>query len=195
MKCGEPMPGGSYQTCDRELKHNGDHGYLRDRWPRPVPAEPDYDVQELLDTTAPRDAWDLTDRSFPIVVTETVTRLLWVDAETEDQALAYWADDYSEIPLKESEVLDAYLEFERPDKYQTQEAFRSQAMSNRGVAKVGPFQKCPGCSATAFGQEWLHDPYRKCHGPIVWRTSLGRPTREWRRSRAFATAPKTGDER
>lgn len=190
MKCGEPMPGGSYQTCDRDLKHNGDHGYLRDRWPRPEPAEPDYDVMELLDSTAPRDAWDLNDRSFPIVVTETVTRLLWVDAETEDQALAYWADDYSDIPLKESEVLDAYLEFDRPDKYQAQEAFRSQAMSNRGTAKIGPLQKCPGCNATAFEQEWLHDPYRKCHGPIVWRTSIGRPTREWRRGPAFETAPK-----
>lgn len=186
MKCNEPMPGGSYQTCDRELKHSGPHGYLRDRWARPEPAEPDYDVQELLDRTAPRDAWGLDERSFPIIVTETVTRLLWVDAETEDDALAYWADDYSDISLKDAEVLDGYLEFERPDKYQRQEAFKA----NRVERKIGPLQKCSGCEATAFGREWLHDPYRKCHGPIAWRISLGRPAREWHRGPAFDAARK-----
>lgn len=190
MKCGEPMPGGSYQTCDRDLEHSGDHSYLRDRWARPETTEPNYEVLELLDDTAPRDAWGLLERSFPIIVTETVTRLLWVDAENEDKAVAYWADDYSDIPLKDSEVLDAYLEFERPDKYQRQDAFRSQGMSNRGVSKIGPFQKCPGCDSTAFGREWLHDPYRKCHGPIAWRLSVGRPMREWRRGPAFDAARK-----
>lgn len=192
MKCGEPMPGSSYQTCDRELKHSGGHAYLNQRWPRPVPNEPDYDVLELLETTAPRNAWGLEERSFPIIVTETVTRLLWVDAENEDEALAYWADDSTEIPLKDAELLDAYLEFERPDKHQRQEASRARVDSYRDAPKVGPLQKCPGCDAVAFGREWLHNPYRKCHGPIDWRISCGRPTRQWHRNPAFDAARNGG---
>lgn len=191
MKCGEPKPGDSWRSCDKDLKHPGSHRYLNESWPRPVPSEPDPDVESLLEETFPANAWGLDERSFPIVVTETVTRLLWVEAENEDEALAYWADDYSEILLKDAEVLDGYLEFERPDKHQRQEAFRAQANSNRGVSKIGPFQKCPGCDALAFDREWLHDPYRKCHGPIDWRISLGRPTRQWHRSPAFGT---TGTE-
>jgi hypothetical protein len=188
MKCNEPKPGDSWRSCEKELKHPGSHKYLNDTWPRPVPDGLDYDVQSLLDETLPRNAYDVDERSFPIIVTETVTRLLWVDAENEDDALAYWADDYSDIPLKESEVLDGYLEFERLDEDQRQEAFRAQARSNRGVPKVGPLQKCPGCEATAFDRQWLHDPYRKCHGPIDWRISLGRTTRQWHRTPAFAKA-------
>jgi hypothetical protein len=188
MKCGEPKPGDSWRSCDKELKHAGSHRYLNESWPRPVPDGHDWDVQSLLEETLPRTAYGVNERSFPIIVTETVTRLLWVDAENEDDALAYWADDYSDIELKGTEVLDGYLEFERPDEDQRQEAFRSQANSNRGDSKVGPLQKCPDCEATAFGREWLHDPYRKCHGPIAWRLSLGRPMREWRRGPAFVKA-------
>jgi hypothetical protein len=182
------MPGGSYQTCDRDLKHPGDHSYLRERWPRPIPAEPDWDVQELIDRALSSSNGWYEGPSFPIIVTETVTRVLWVDAETEDDALAYWADDWTDIPLKDAEVIDGYLEFSRPDNEQRQEAFRSQG--NRAERKIGPLQKCPGCDAQAFGREWLHDPYRKCHGPIAWRTSLGRPRRDWQRTPAFTATPK-----
>ena len=174
MKCNEPMPGGSYQTCDRELKHSGDHGYLRDRWPRPEPAAPDYDVWELLDNTAPRDAWGLQERSFPIIVTETVTRVIWVDAENEDRALAYWEDDVPD--LKDTEVLDAYVEYDRPDKHQRQEALNSKSFGQ----KIGPVIQCSDCGRTAFRREWFHDPYRKCHGPIQWRQGgHGKPMREF----------------
>lgn len=190
MKCNEPKPGDSWRACDKDLEHSGPHRYLNESWPRLVPAGLDGDVLSLLDDTLPRNAYDVDDRSFPIVVTETITRLLWVDAENEDKALGYWADDWSEIPLKDAEVLEGYLEFERPDKYQRQEAVRAQASSNRGISKAGPLQKCPGCEATAFDREWVHDPYRKCHGPITWHLSLGRPRREWRRGPAFDAARK-----
>ena len=177
MKCNEPMPGGSYQTCDRELKHSGDHGYLRDRWPRPEPAAPDYDVWELLDNTAPRDAWGLQERSFPIIVTETITRVLWVEAENEDEALAYYADDYTDVPLKDAEAIDADLEFARPDKYQRQMALRE----NRFESEIGPLLTCPDCGKESFRREWYHDPYRKCHGPIQWRMGgHGKPMREYK---------------
>ncbi|MFS4103846.1 hypothetical protein [Streptomyces sp. PD-S100-1] len=176
------MPGGSYQTCDRELKHSGDHGYLNQWWPRPEPAEPDYDVWEILDNTAPRDAWGLQGRSFPIIVTETVTRVLWVDAETEDDALAYWEDDVPD--LKGTEVLDAYLEYERPDAHQRQDALKAAGYGR----KIGPQVACPDCGKESFRREWFHDPYRKCHGPIVWKTNaLGRAQREYQSTPAHST--------
>jgi hypothetical protein len=184
MKCGEPKPGSSYQDCDEELKHQGDHSYLGQRWPRIQLAEPDWDVNELLDNETPREAWGVTDRSFPIIVTETITRVLWVDAETEDQALAYWADDWSDIPLRDAEVLDGELDFARPDKYQRQDAFKA----NRHEQKIGPQIACPGCGAEAFRRAWFHNPMRKCHGPIQWRESQSSNPR-YRWSREFQSTP------
>jgi hypothetical protein len=118
------------------------------------------------------------ERSFPIIVTETVTRVLWVDAETEDQALAYWGDGGDYPSLDNAEVLDGCLEFERPDKYQRQSAFRANGFES----KIGPLVPCPGCGAEAFRREWLHNPMRKCHGPIEWReTPNSNPKWRWRR--------------
>ncbi|CAL9665737.1 hypothetical protein SUDANB145_07386 (plasmid) [Streptomyces sp. enrichment culture] len=188
MKCGEPNPNRSYADCDRELKHSGDHAYLNDRWPRVQPAEPDWDVQELLETAIPATAWGVNERSFPIVVTETVTRVIWVEAETEDQALAYWGDDPTELPSG-GEVLDGSLEFERPAKWQREAALRASA--NRFESRVGPLVRCPGCGVEAFRREWLHDPMRKCHGPIEWReTRSENPRYRWRRE--YRTAPVGG---
>jgi len=183
MKCGEPKPGSNYQTCDRDLLHRGDHAYLGERWARPVPAEPDADIHELLETALSRSKTWTEGPSFPVIVTETVTLVLWVEAEDEDQALAYYADDYADVPLRDAEVLDGCLEFERPDKYQREAAFRSARSGN----KVGPLVACPDCGATSFRREWFHSPYRKCHGPIQWRQGgHGRPMRE------FVAAPVGG---
>jgi hypothetical protein len=185
MKCGAPMPGGSYQTCDRDLKPSGQHSSFNDRWSRPEPAAPAYDVWELLDDTAPRNAWGLQERSFPIIVTETITRVLWVEAENEDQALDYWADDWTDIPLKSADVIDGDLEFERPDEFQRQEAFKA----NRFEQKIGPLLQCPDCGKDSFRQTWFHNPYRKCHGPIVWKTNgIGRPMREYQQTPVHSAA-------
>ena len=183
MKCGEPKPGGIYETCDRELKHSGDHAYLNQRWPRPVGNEPDPDIQEMLDAALSRRRTYSEGPSFPIIVTETVTRVLWVEAVDEDHALAYWADDYTDVPLKDSEVLDGYLEFERPDEYQRQEAFRSEFGH-----EYGPRIACPGCGKLSFRREWIHDPYRKCHGPIEWTEYPAPNPRYWWRRKYEAHA-------
>jgi hypothetical protein len=185
VKCGEPKPGSSYATCDRDLKHHGDHGYLNDRWPRIRPAEPDWDVQSLLEDAIPATAWGVDERSFPIVVTETITRVLWVDAENEDQALAYWDGD---VPtLDNTEVLDACLDFERPDRYQRQAALDSA----RHGRKAGPLVACPDCGAQSLRREWMHNPMRKCHGPIEWRETQSKiPAYRWRRK--YRTAPVGG---
>jgi hypothetical protein len=184
MKCGEPKPGSSYATCDSDLKHRGDHTYLNNRWPRVQPAEPDWDVQQLLEDAIPANTWGVEERSFPIIVTETVTRVLWVDAENEDQALAYWGEGGDFPSLENTEVLDADLEFERPDKYQRQGAFKA----NRFESKIGPLVPCPDCGKQAFRREWMHDPMRKCHGPIEWReTRSTSPQYRWRRE--FKSTP------
>jgi len=183
VKCGEPKPGKTYADCDLELKHHGDHSYLGQRWPRLQPNEPNWDVQELLDNQTPRNAWGVMERSFPIIVTETVTRVIWVDAETEDQALAYWGEDPSEPPSG-GEVLDGSLEFERPDRWQREAAFRA----SRFESKIGPLVPCPDCGVQSFRREWMHDPMRKCHGPIEWReTRSTNPRHQWRRE--FRSTP------
>lgn len=176
MKCGEPKPGSTYQACDEELKHQGDHAYLGERWPRLTSPEPNWDVNELLDNQTPREAWGVMERSFPIIVTETITRVIWVEAENEDAALAYWGEDPTDLPSG-GEVLDGSLEFERPDRWQRQAAFTP----NRIESKVGPLIACPDCGREGFRREWFHDPYRKCHGPIEWR--LGRSGRSYREHR------------
>lgn len=180
MKCGEPKPGSSYATCDSDLKHRGDHTYLNDRWPRVQPAEPDEDVDVLLSRAAREaGAWGVEERSFPIVVTETVVRVIWVQAENEDQALAYWGDDPTDMPSG-GEALDFSFEFERPDRWQREAAFRSRV--NRIESKIGPLVSCPDCGAEAFRREWIHNPMRRCHGPIEWReTQSTNPEYRWRR--------------
>ncbi|MGW4759577.1 hypothetical protein [Streptomyces chartreusis] len=187
MKCGEPKPGSSYATCDNKLKHRDDHTYLGDRWPRVRLAEPDEDVDVLLSRAAREaGAWSAEERSFPIVVTETIVRVIWVDAENEDQALAYWGEDPTDLP-SDGEVLDGSFEFERPDKWQRQAAFRA----NRFESKIGPLVVCPGCNAESFRREWMHNPLRKCHGPIEWReTGLSNPRNRWRRE--FKATPVGG---
>ncbi|MFK0182494.1 hypothetical protein ACIQVR_41830 [Streptomyces xanthochromogenes] len=185
MKCGEPKPGSSYATCDKNLRHSGDHRYLNQPWPRPVPADADWDVNELLDSTVPRNCWDYMERSFPVVVVETVTKVIWVDAEDEDQALGRYADDdWSDIPLRDAETLEADLEFRRLDKYEREEAFASR----RHGAKVGPQIACPDCGRLAFRREWMHDPMRKCHGPIEWRERQS-SLPAWRYQREYKSTP------
>jgi hypothetical protein len=181
MKCGEAKPDSSYQTCDRELKHSGSHEYLGTRWPRLVPEEPNWEVRDLLEDATPANAWGVDERRFPIIVTETITRVLWVDAENEDDALAYWADDWADIPLKDAHVIDGSLDFERPDEFQRQQAFEARGHRRH----VGPEIACPDCGRTAFRRAWFHDPYRKCHGPIQWNLSIGRPVRDWQQAPVF----------
>ncbi|SOD80021.1 hypothetical protein SAMN06272781_6828 [Streptomyces sp. 1222.2] len=168
MKCSEPKPGDSWRECDKNLKHPGSHRYLNESWPRRTPNAPDLDVKSLLEETLPARVWGVDERRYPIVIVETVTRVLWVDAKNEDDALAYWADDWSEIPLKEAHVLGADLEFRRLEDYERDEALRVE-MGH----EFGPKVQCPGCGRLSFRRAWFHDPYRKCHGPIVWKLLPG----------------------
>lgn len=183
MKCGEPKPGDSWRECDKGLKHRGDHRYLNESWPRLTPNEPDPDVEALLDSTKAARSWGLDERRFPIIVIETVTRVMWVDAENEDDALAMWSDDYSDIDLDGAEVLDGELEFRRLDDCERINIQRS--------SPIGPVVSCPGCGAFAMTRSWYHNPLRKCHGPIEWtETKAPNPKYRWRRK--FQATPIGG---
>lgn len=187
MKCNEPKPGDSWRTCELKLKHAGSHKYLNDRWPRPVLNLPDPEIEELLERTRPANTWGIEERKYPVVVVETVTRVLWVEAETEDDALAYWADDYTDIDLDRGHVLDGDLEFRRLEDYEREEAFRVEM-----GREFGPQLQCPDCRRLSFERAWFHDPYRKCHGPIVWRKNPGavRAYREYEKTPVFDATRK-----
>ena len=183
MKCGEPKPGDSWRECDKDLKHAGSHRYLNESWPRPELAEPDPRVEELLDRTKAARSWGLDERRYPIVVVETITRVMWVDAENEDDALAYWSDDYSDIELDGTEVLDGQLEFRRLDDI--------ERINLQRPSPIGPVIACPGCGDLAMRRSWYHNPLRKCHGPIEWtETKAPNPMYRWRRK--FQATPIGG---
>ncbi|MFI2184563.1 hypothetical protein [Streptomyces sioyaensis] len=168
MKCSEPYPEGSYEECQRDLGHSGQHDYLGTKWSRPEPVEPDLDVADLLERSKPPRTWGVDERSYPVVVVETITRIIWVDAESEDEALAYWDDDYADLDLKSSDLIDGELDFQRPDEWQRQDAVEHRHHGQ----KVGPELQCPDCRKLSFTRDLVHDPYHRCHGPITWRPTV-----------------------
>ncbi|MFB6619437.1 hypothetical protein ACFC5H_09080 [Streptomyces rochei] len=165
MKCNEPYPQGSYEECRLDLGHTGDHEYFDKKWSRPEPADPDPAVEALLDQAA-REArvWGVGERKFPVVIERTLTYVLWVDADCEDNALLNAADDSWETDLSKETPTNGSDEVRRLDEFERQDAFESEM-----GREFGPQIQCPGCRRLSFRREWFHDPYRKCHGPIAWR--------------------------
>lgn len=176
MKCEESYPQGSYEECQLDLGHRGDHEYFDKKWPRLVPAEPNEDITDLLDR-ADREtrAWGTDERSYPVVIERTLTYVVWVDADCEDNALqdaAYepWEiDTDKETPIDGSDLVRRLTGFERT------ETFRSEI-----GYEYGPRIECPGCGRSSFRRMWYHNPLRKCHGPIVWEeTRAPNPRYRW----------------
>lgn len=165
MKCASPYPDGSYQECQEKLGHSGQHTYPGLKWPRLEPAELDMDIEILLDRAArQRNVWDLNDREYPVVIERTLTYVLWVDADSEDSALKSTASDSWEISLSKETPTDCSDEVRRLDEFERPAAFEAEGMQTW----IGPEIACPDCARTAFRREWYHDPFRRCHGPIVW---------------------------
>ncbi|WP_433855107.1 hypothetical protein [Streptomyces kronopolitis] len=171
MKCEEPLyeDGQKYSVydCLLDLRHRGDHQDARGRkYPRVVAAGLDEDLNDLIieGHNVGFDLYDLDDREYPIVV-ETVTRyVLWVSAPSEDDALAYYGDDPTDISLTGETAIDGSIEVQRMDRLDFHEAFAS-----RHHGQVGPQIQCPDCRRLSFTRDTFHDPYRRCHGPIAWR--------------------------
>lgn len=110
--------------------------------------------------------------------------MIWVDAEDEDQALAHYGDDWSDIPLQDADVIGGDLELRRPEQWE-----RQDALASRGYGRtIGPQIACPGCGKLAFRRAWFHNPMRKCHGPIKWlENTTTKP--QWRYQRKFDATP------
>ncbi|UOB09138.1 hypothetical protein MQE23_08740 [Streptomyces sp. HP-A2021] len=186
MKCEESYPQGSYEECQLDLGHRGDHEYFGKKWARPEPAEPNEDVDVLL-SRAVREAraWGTEERSYPVVIERTQTYVIWVDADCEDSALKNAADDSWEIDTSKEMPIDGSDLVRRLDKFERTEAFRSEIGS-----EYGPRIQCPDCGRSSFRREWFHNPMRKCHGPIEWdETQAPSPRYRWyRKQQAHAGA-------
>ncbi|MFJ4852434.1 hypothetical protein [Streptomyces sp. NPDC088730] len=186
MKCDEPLslPGEdySYRDCQLELGHAGDHDYLGQKFPRPVPGEGlDPEIANLIDQAAGRRAYDLHERQWPIVVEVTTVYVIKAPGGTEDEALKYWADGGDYPDLDGEQAIDGSFDIRRVD------YFERSALAP--TSPFGPVIACPGCNAQAMRREWFHDPFRKCHGPIEWRENVHARTPRYRYSREFKATP------
>ncbi|MEU2889452.1 hypothetical protein [Streptomyces albidoflavus] len=162
MKCTEPMPGGSYEECDKTLLHEGAHSYLGETWPRLEP-EVNEEIADLIAKAAgPMVApWELTERRFPVILERTTTYLVWQEAESEDEALAALEDDY-EIDPAHASAIGFSQEVRRPDRWERRDATVADGQ------RIGPALQCPDCRRLSFTRAWFHDPLRRCHGPFEW---------------------------
>jgi hypothetical protein len=186
VKCEEPYPQGTYEECNLDLGHRGDHEYYGKKWARPVPAEPDPAVEAILDRAIRETrTWGAGERRYPVVIERTQVYVVWVDADCEDNALKDAADEPWEIDTSKETPIDGSDHVRRLTEFERTEAWRGEMGS-----QYGPWIQCPGCGRLAFRREWRHDPMRKCHGPIEWdETRAPNPRYRWyRRSRAHAGA-------
>lgn len=185
MKCDEPLirPGETYSSrdCQSELGHPGAHDYFGEKFPRPESGEGlDPEIADLITKAAGCRSWDLDERQWPIVVEVTSTYVIKVSGETEDEALACWADSGEYPDLDGESAIDGGFEIRRADIYQR------NALTG---APFGPHIACPDCGKQAMRREWFHDPFRKCHGPIEWRENVHSRTPRYRYSREFKATP------
>jgi hypothetical protein len=188
MNCDEQLYGDgddySYRDCQLKLGHEGAHEYFGQKFARPVPSgELDPKVADLIQKAAEkRGAWGLDERQWPIVVEVTNVYIIKAPGETEDEALKFWGDgDYPD--LDGEQAIDGSFDVRRADKY--------ELSANQPCSPFGPLIACPDCGKQAMQREWLHNPLRKCHGPIKWRESKA-PSLTWRYSREITFTPAYG---
>ncbi|MFF2405758.1 hypothetical protein [Streptomyces sp. NPDC058092] len=181
MKCEEQHPDGTYQECQLDLGHTRDHEYFGTTWARPVPAEPDPDVADLIERAARKShAWDLDEVKWPIVVEVTSVYVIKAPGATEDEALKYWADSDEYPDVDGEQAIDGGFEIRRVDRWQR---------GSLTGAPIGPEIACPDCGEQAMRRKWFHNPFRKCHGPIEWRENTHARTLQWRYRREFKATP------
>lgn len=185
MKCEEALydEGDTISTrnCQLDLGHRGDHEYFGKTYPRPVPSgELDPRVTRLIEKAAEkRGAWGLDERQWPIVVEVTSVYIINAPGDSEDEALAYWGNgDYPD--LDGEQAIDGSFGVRRADEY--------ELSANQPCSPFGPLIACPDCGNQQMRREWLHNPLRRCHGPIQWRESQS-PSLQWRYRREFNWGP------
>lgn len=174
MKCAESNPDETYQECQKDLGHGGDHEYFSYRWPRPEPAELDEDIEAMILAGARSlgrsREWGLDERDYYVAFDVTTTYLVKVTAESEDEAIGQYDDgDWPDFSHEQS--TDCSVEVRRPTEWER---------ADQVGTLMGPEIACPGCGRLSSRREWLHNPFRKCHGPIEWNPGYG--GRVYRRS-------------
>lgn len=185
MKCEDPYPDGTYEECNLDLRHNGDHEYFGKKWPRLELGELEEDVNDLIEAGASaRRTWGLDDRTYPVVIERTITYIHWVEAPSEEEALASIASDTWEINLDNEDSISCGDKVRRVDRFEREDAFLS-----RNSGDIGPVLRCSGCGRDSFRREWYHDPLRKCHGPIQWRENARATQLSWRYRREHKATP------
>ncbi|TFI30090.1 hypothetical protein [Streptomyces sp. 4R-3d] len=184
MNCDEPLyrDGEDYSSRDCQLKlgHSGDHEYIGgEKFPRPVLAEPDPAIANLIDAAAHKQGrFGLDEVKWPIVVEVTTVYVVNAPGATEDEALANYGGDYPD--LEGEQAIDGSFEVRRADEHE-------RSLTAR-CSSFGPFIRCPGCGELAMRREWYHSPLRKCHGPIKWRETQA-PSLRYRYSREIGATP------
>lgn len=186
MKCDEPLyeEGEEYSSrdCQLELGHRGAHDYFGRTFPRPAVTGLAPEIEELLQRAAEkRGAWGVNERQWPIVVEVTNVYVIKAPGETEDDALAYWADSGDYPDLSGEQAIDGSFEIRRADRYERD--------GIRGYVGFGPEIACPDCGRTAMQRSWHHNPFRKCHGPIEWREYAHVKDLRWRYRRDHKATP------
>ncbi|MFE7105588.1 hypothetical protein ACFU98_10820 [Streptomyces sp. NPDC057575] len=153
MKCAEQLynDGEKYSSrdCQLQLGHAGHHEYVGQKYPRPVPAEPDADVADLIEQAArERGVWGLDEMQWPIVVEVTSVYVIKVPGATEDEALQAWDNgDYPD--LDGEQAIDGGFEIRRVDRWQR---------GSLTGAPIGPEIACPGCGTLAMRREFKAAP-------------------------------------
>ncbi|MGW6872847.1 hypothetical protein ACWGHA_10990 [Streptomyces xanthophaeus] len=176
MKCAETNPDETYQECQKDLEHSGDHEYFSYRWPRPEPAELDEDVEGLL-LEAERafgrhKLWDLNNRDYYVAFEVTTTYLVRVAAESEDAALSQYDNTFEYPNFDHEDAVDGAVEVRRITEWERSD--------HEHASELGPEIACPSCGRLSMHPRWFHDPLKKCHGPIQWiqHTPTSRPYRD-----------------
>ena len=183
MKCEEALYSEgdtfSYRECQLDLGHAGAHDYFGQKYPRPIPSGDAEEALDLIHRAAGRKAWDLNEREYYIAFEVTNVYLIKVSGESEDAALKSHSD-YCDFPdFSREQAIDGSVNIRRATHYE---------LGDMAGSAFGPYIACPGCGQLSMRREWLHNPLRRCHGPIEWRESRA-PSLQYRYRREYTWAP------
>lgn len=187
MKCDEQLYDEgdtfSYRECGLDLGHPGAHqDWGGTKYARPEPSgDLPPAVTALINRAAEKAnaAWGLNERKYPVVVEVTNVYVIWETGESEDDALSILADDPYHVEVQNEHPIDGDITVRR---------ITDNERSDMTGAALGPYIACPDCGKLSMRPEWLHNPLRRCHGPIQWRESDAWSLR-YRYNREHAWAP------
>jgi hypothetical protein len=153
-----------------------------------MPTEPDWEVNELLDAAVPAGSWGIEEPCFPIADVETITKVIWVDAENETTLSPTTAMTGRRSRLPDAQAIDGDLELRRPGKWERMEALASRVYDS----KIGPQVACPAAGTTSPPtQTWSSQPASTLNSPRTKPRSSNRSATTFARTcRLLTSKPK-----